>query len=458
MIDYTVPYHVHNDFLELTAEMGIVGALLYFGIFFWIFYLIFNTIKSKIYKSNGVFYIIIIGFMSCLVYLADSFLNFPFTRPLIQIQNIFYWVIILAALNTQFNLTKNYSLEIYQQTKYRKLIISLIIISGLSYCGFISYKVYNSFVEQQFLTAAGNGSFSNYSRQYVESIKSDIPSIDATTVPIETKKANLIYNLSEYEIADDTLHYMIEQGRKQNPFLPYNDLTKSVLFIKQRKPDSAYFYSKKAFYEIPNNKIHFNLLMDIAEAYKDSLEVNKAMNSIKVDIRDEFYEKYLQVSLNIKNNIGLTESKFLEKYNSKSPDNETAKVFNIIFEVGKKNVEDGYLESLKGINYFNKKDFLKSAESFSKALRFNPLEVSYYENAANSYMQAGEDDKAIKTLNSLLKKLNPKTGKAEYLLAIIYIADKNYNKGCNNLSISRLKGFNIPDIMFKKFCDLDSKK
>ena len=72
-------------------------------------------------------------------------------------------------------------------------------------------------------------------------------------------------------------------------------------------------------------------------------------------------------------------------------------------------------------------------------------------------MQAGEDDKAIKTLNSLLKKLNPKTGKAEYLLAIIYIADKNYNKGCNNLSISRLKGFNIPDIMFKKFCDLDSK-
>ena len=153
--------------------------------------------------------------MSCLVYLADSFLNFPFTRPLIQIQNIFYWVIILAALNTQFNLTKNYSLEIYQQTKYRKLIISLIIISGLSYCGFISYKVYNSFVEQQFLTAAGNGSFSNYSRQYVESIKSDIPSIDATTVPIETKKANLIYNLSEYEIADDTLHYMIEQGRNK---------------------------------------------------------------------------------------------------------------------------------------------------------------------------------------------------------------------------------------------------
>ena len=144
--------------------MGIVGALLYFGIFFWIFYLIFNSIKSKIYKSNGVFFIVLIGLISCLVYLADSFLNFPFTRPLIQIQNLFSWAIILAALNTKFKLKNNFSLEINQCTKIRKLIFLLIIVTGMSYSGYISYRVFNSFVQQQFLTAAGNGSFSNYSR------------------------------------------------------------------------------------------------------------------------------------------------------------------------------------------------------------------------------------------------------------------------------------------------------
>ena len=175
------------------------------------------------------------------------------------------------------------------------------------------------------------------------------------------------------------------------------------------------------------------------------------MNSIKVDIRDDF-RKYLQVSLNIKNNIGLTESKFLEKYNSKNPDNETAKVFNIIFEVGKKNVEEGYLESQKGINYFNEKDFLRSAESFSKALNFNPLEVSYYENAANSYMQAGDDDSAIKILKKVIKKLDPKTGKAEYLLGIIYIGKEENEDGCKYLYESREKGFNVPELIFKKFC------
>ena len=116
---------------------------------------------------------------------------------------------------------------------------------------------------------------------------------------------------------------MISEGKKHNPFLPFNELTKSVLFIKQKKPDSAYVYAKKAFYEIPNHELHFQLLMDIAEAYKDTLEIEKAINSIKnKELRNSFYEKYLEVSLNIKNNLGITENDILEKYSSRNPDND----------------------------------------------------------------------------------------------------------------------------------------
>ena len=387
-----------------------------------------------------------------LVYLSDSFLNFPITRPLIQIQNLFYWCLILTVLSRGIK-SKKYFISINQKSNPKKIKLILLIFIGLFYSGIISYKVYISYVEQQFLTAAGTGRFTTYSRQYVESIKSDIPSIDATSVPIETLKANLIYNIAENEYVDDTLHYMIEQGRKQNPFLPYNDLTKSVLYIKQRKPDSAYIFSKKAFYEIPNHRVHFNLLMDIAEAYKDSIEVNKAMNSIKSEIREDFYEKYLEVSLNIKNNIGLTESKFLEKYNSKNPDGETAKVFNTIFKIGKKNVEDGYFESIKAEDYFNKKEYLKAAKSYLKASELNPLEVSYYENAANSFMQSGKDDKAIELLKKVLEKLNPTSGKAEYLLGIIYIGKEKNKIGCKYLYDSKLKGFKVPKVIFERFCN-----
>ena len=336
---------------------------------------------------------------------------------------------------------------------FKKIFMLLIILSGIIYSATISYKLFKSYLDQQFLKAAGSGNFPTYSRQYVESISSDLPSIDATTVPIETIKANLIYNIKDFEYNDDTLHYMISQGRAQNPFLPYNDMTRRVLFIKKRKQDSAYIYAKKAFYEIPNHSVHFELLMDIAEAYKDSIEVNKAINSINGEIRDSFYKKYLEVSLNIKNNIGLTESKFLEKYNSKNPDDETVKVFNTIFKIGKKNVEDGYFESIKAEDYFNKKEYSKAAKSYLKASELNPLEVSYYENAANSFMQSGKDDKAIELLKKVLEKLNPTSGKAEYLLGIIYIGKEKNKIGCKYLYDSKLKGFKVPKVIFERFCN-----
>ena len=458
MVDYTVPYHVHNDFLEITAELGILGFILFFGIFFYIAYLIFNSIKSKEYLSNDLFYIITACCISLIVYLADSFLNFPFTRPLIQIQNIFYLAVILVSIGNQKLITNPFSLGFNQKNLFKKGVLFLIISSGLSFSSYVSLRIYNSFVDQQFLIAAGNGTFTEYSREYVESIDSKFPSITASTLPIETLKASLIMNVVDVELTDDTLQYMINQGRKQNPFFPFNELTNSILHIKQLRPDSGYVYAKKAFYELPNHTIHFELLTDIIEAYKDSIELEKAMNYLKQDLRPFFYERYLSVSSNIKNNLGLTEEIFLERYNSKSPDNDKTKSYNAIFKVGKKNVEDGYFESLDAEKYYRNKDFKKAAESFTKAYGFNPTEVSYYENAANAYMQLGEDKTAIQILKNVISKLKPKTGKAEYLLAIIYFGQEKNIIGCQYLSKSKQKGLGVPDIMFKQFCESENKE
>ena len=329
------------------------------------------------------------------------------------------------------------------------------IIFGFIFTFTISNKVYKSFVEQQFLIAAGNGSFTNYTKEKVFSIQSDLPSITASTVPIETAKANLIYNIG---FEDDTLHYMIKQGEKNNPFLPYSDLTRSVLFIKQRKPDSAYIYAKKAYYDITNNKIHFNLIMDIVEAFKDSLELKKVISEYDGDLSNEFYEKYLSVSYNIKNKIGLTDSIFLEKYNSKNPDSDVYKTYRALGGVGLKNVEEGYLESLTAKKLFEEKKFKEAALSFVKASKLNPLEVSYLENAANSYMQFGDEQRAIEILEKMIQELNPKSGKAEYLLGILFIGEKKNIEGCEYLNKSLEKGFNIPDIIFQRFCNLENNQ
>ena len=87
---YRVANHAHNDFLQVTAESGFLALLFYLGfiIYPYIFYL-----KKEIYKeSNHIFYLILI-MMS--VYIIDSMLNFPISRPVSHIFLVFILIVFM---------------------------------------------------------------------------------------------------------------------------------------------------------------------------------------------------------------------------------------------------------------------------------------------------------------------------------------------------------------------------
>ena len=90
LVGYRVPNHAHNDFLQVAAESGFLALIFYLGfiIYPYIFYL-----KNKLYKeSNHVFYLIII-MMS--VYIIDSMLNFPISRPVSHIFLVFMLIVFM---------------------------------------------------------------------------------------------------------------------------------------------------------------------------------------------------------------------------------------------------------------------------------------------------------------------------------------------------------------------------
>jgi len=81
---YIVPYHVHNDFLEIGAELGIVGLGLYLFIIIYIAkYLIKNIYLES--KFSGKLNAEIILFFVGMIYFVDAFLNFPHARPVMQV-------------------------------------------------------------------------------------------------------------------------------------------------------------------------------------------------------------------------------------------------------------------------------------------------------------------------------------------------------------------------------------
>ena len=78
--DYLVPYHAHNDFLEITAELGLLGGLSYF----MIFVIVALTLLKLFFNSNFKLHFFVIG-SAFIVYVIDALLNFPIERPIMQI-------------------------------------------------------------------------------------------------------------------------------------------------------------------------------------------------------------------------------------------------------------------------------------------------------------------------------------------------------------------------------------
>lgn len=99
IIGYTVPYHVHNDYLEIGAEIGLVGLLIYLTILFFGFKnVVINFTKiiftrSKLLENS---FICVTISLFIYIFLIDSNLNFPFHRPIVFI-NI---IVLLAYLNS----------------------------------------------------------------------------------------------------------------------------------------------------------------------------------------------------------------------------------------------------------------------------------------------------------------------------------------------------------------------
>jgi len=95
MRDYIVQYYTHNDFLQVLAEVGLLGLIFYILFFGTIFKKLFLNIINSI-QSNNIF--LFLG-MAFLTYLADALINFPGSRIVSQLN----LVVLISLINYNLN-------------------------------------------------------------------------------------------------------------------------------------------------------------------------------------------------------------------------------------------------------------------------------------------------------------------------------------------------------------------
>ena len=92
---YVVPYHAHSDFIQIGAELGVLGFFLYLGVFLFAGFgmlKIFLSERVNIKEKNFTFFLLIaLG-----VYSIDANLNFPIARP----QVLAPWAMVMAGVTS----------------------------------------------------------------------------------------------------------------------------------------------------------------------------------------------------------------------------------------------------------------------------------------------------------------------------------------------------------------------
>ena len=441
MIDYQVPYHTHNDYLQILAEVGLIGLIFYI---FFIYYPGLKILISLIKERDPEKFILYTTLLSCfLIYFFDSNINFPRLRGISQLNLLLLIVATNLLIEDKIKIKLN---------KKKYILTSFIFLSILI---FYNFKLYESSKEHVVPYVEYN--FSKELKMPLEKVLSMddiIMPVNSVTVPIKNTKA---FYLIENEKYDKALT-LAREGKKENPYLYMSEYQFASIFLKQKLIDSALFYAKIAFDSIKLNAAHATKYQQVLFALEDKMDFKELeriynyyeKNNIKNEVIVENHIKGILIKGDYRN-FNERDKEIVLKAEKDFPLNNSIPFYKrIIFEgIDKFELSNNF--SKKAEDFFKDEKFIEAIEIWEKAIEINPFEEAYYLNIAQAYTSLNETSKSIEYLNKIINKnIVGNNGKFEFILGLNYIELKDFPKACTNLNKSSKKGYKLSNSIMKQ--------
>ena len=419
---YIVPYHAHSDFIQLGAELGIVGFFLYLGLFLFAAYFAFIILfKSDLDNDNKWFVFLLI--MAVGVYFIDANLNFPIARP----QVLAPWALTMALLTFYYHQATQKKAA--PKTAKALTFFPLLAIGLMAPSIGITHTTYQSLKGQLFLLRDFNNNKYSVTMDKIDQITPELPNITVTTIPMKSIKARYYFNAKKY----DKALALLNEGIPANPYLFYSENLKAQIYLKQGRIDSAYVNAKKAFYGLPLNALHASIYAQTLQINRNPLETKKVFELLSKKSGSAIWKNFLIVLSQI---VPSKDQDFV-KYASKAvdlfPDDKELFSLKKLAVVGQQKINEAAAISQFGLDFFNRKLYVEAALEFEKALKIDLLEYAHCENAASAFYMAGDYDKALIYSDRVINEFNPKTGKSEYINAIVHLNMGGVPRACELL-------------------------
>ena len=216
---------VHNDFLEVWAELGWPGLLLYAGIFLWAGYLALRVFGHDPWKSG----LLAAGLLA---FLVSSLIDFPKER----IGMLVILAIYLLAIR-RLNNDAGFSLRTEWQRMFYG-ICSLLFVS----CVWTGYQRYDGEIHTKRLLRAQVGEdWQGVIRSYDQAVRPWYH-FDPTTVPLAFYRGVAHYRLGDFPAAQQDF----DEARRRHPYNFQVINNQATLLIQQKQYQEAIPYLQEA--------------------------------------------------------------------------------------------------------------------------------------------------------------------------------------------------------------------
>jgi O-antigen ligase len=424
-----VPYHAHNDFFEMFADLGLLGGLSFALLFLLVPIITFSIWKNK--SFNNLHLAATILFMAVTCYAVDAFLNFPAERTAMQS--------ILAIAAALICIPISYQQENENVRKSLMGVFFSIALIGIMPSIYVHKLTYDSLKIQKFVMGEVNAD-PVMKTEDVEKLPS-IPNMSSSTLPLKAMIARYYIRDKKY---DEALR-LLKESDNVNPYLYYNDFLRTAIYAAKNNFDSALYSGKRAFYNWPNATSYYKNLIFAASKKKDSTEIKKAFNLIVDHFNTPFtWNNYLLGMYEVKGSADANLNNMLDSAIKMFPNDlatfsQTRALFNRnLKDANNKNANDYTTE---GLQAFQKGQYVKAASCYASAFKLDPTNYTHAENVGICFYTAQKFADAIDYFKKSISVGSSTTGKSEYYLGMSYIATGKKLEACNALQLANAKKY-----------------
>ena len=447
-------YKTHNDFIEITAETGIFGGLLFLSLFLliaWNFLKRFTYQKriedegeSKIDELGKYMFIAAVGMA---FYSVDALFNFPADRP--EITALFaFFVAAGVATSFQQKIDDHPTKETKNRLLSNKLFLNVIWIIAFIMLAVSTWILYINFQSTKTQRIVYQEIIKGALKEPADNILTGFPFLPQVSVwgePIETLKARYLINEERNEEAIEVL-----KNDRSSPWDARRELFLATAYNNLKEYDSAIYYSEKMAELKPNYYRNVQLLASLYERKKKYGKVIDLYNNFLDENKTE-PQAWIHISSLYINKNDLEKAFELIKVGLKYNPRDSLIKKQHSFLSHKLNTEPHLPIYNEATELFKNKEYQKTVEKLNEFLEKVPDYTSGYQIRAFCYYHLKDTKKSIADADYALKLGSTNAGLIN-LRGVCKLDLKDTEGACKDFKRAMDMGDKSGESNLKRFC------